>query len=156
MVRSHLEYASITYGPCSQADTATLDRIQRKFLRFLNFKLKISFPLIDYHSLQISFNLTDLSLRRNYFDLIFFNKLLHGYIESPQLLPSISFHASHHNRRNPQLFDVPYCKNNFPKFSPIIRMMRSASTLCYSVNIIQIEFNVLKKFLINFYYNYIF
>ncbi|VVC41576.1 Hypothetical protein CINCED_3A007431 [Cinara cedri] len=60
-----------------------LERVQRKFLRFASFVLKIDYLLHDYTTVLAYLQLAFLADRRHNTNLTFINNVLNGKIDSP-------------------------------------------------------------------------
>ncbi|CAB0011944.1 unnamed protein product, partial [Nesidiocoris tenuis] len=93
LVRPILEYSSVVWSPYYQVHKERLERVQRRFLRYLNFKMHIPLEELDIVELAARSGLQDLEVRRTMADLMFLFKLLNAEISSPALLARISFNA---------------------------------------------------------------
>lgn len=76
-VRSLLEYASLVWNPSQQYNISILERIQKKFLKFLAFKIDGRYPEqgANYAELCSRFNVPSLASRRMLHSLLFLFKL---------------------------------------------------------------------------------
>ena len=90
LIRSRLEYCSFIWSPHSVTMREKLERVQRKFVKFLSFKCKLSTDL-SYAERCDHFNLTSLEARRNMLDLRIVNKILNNQVDCPDLLCRIGF-----------------------------------------------------------------
>ena len=115
-VRSLLEYGSIVWAPYYDIHIDRLEAIQRKFLRYLQYRMSQRGLRLDLDRVASYFQLHSLQDRRDYLDLCFFFKIVNGIIISPELLSSIKFHIPPRNTRGNTLlcyvnFRTRYCQN---------------------------------------------
>ena len=86
-VRSKLEYASQVWNPCYTNLISEIAKIERKFLKFLYFKMKGRYPERGLCN-DILLNLAaveDITKRRVNRYLIFLKSLLNGKVDAPEL-----------------------------------------------------------------------
>jgi hypothetical protein len=83
-----------------------LESVQRKFAKYLLFKLIAEFPPRGTPNsvLYDMANLRSLNMRRNDSFLIFLYKIIHGIINSPFLLSQIYFNVPRVNLRSGRFF----------------------------------------------------
>ncbi|KAJ3655417.1 hypothetical protein Zmor_014549 [Zophobas morio] len=84
-VVSKLEYGSIVWSPLYLSHQLQLERVQRKFLKYISFKIDGSYPErgIDYSSLLHRHGLSSLSDRRGFQCSKFMLKLITNKIDCP-------------------------------------------------------------------------
>lgn len=88
LVRSQLEYACQVWNPQYEIYINKIEKIQKKFLRFVNYKHKInSHP--DYFNNCKHHHLLPLVLRREAADLTFLHNLTNGRVDCSELLSHI-------------------------------------------------------------------
>ena len=85
LVRSVLEYASNIWSQFYQCDISNFEKIQNKFLHFVEYELKISLGEIVYLEILKLLNLPTLENRRITLDLVLLFKIVNGMIYSPLL-----------------------------------------------------------------------
>ena len=90
LVRSHLEYCTIVWSPHRARNINKLERIQRRASKFI---LKTD---DDYETRKDKLNLSSLEDRRFFFDVLFFYKVLNGFVNI-DISPLIDFY-SHSDR----------------------------------------------------------
>ena len=90
LMRSRLEYCSFIWSPKGQANRDKLERVQKKFIKFLSFKSKLSVEM-SYEEKCQHFNLSSLEARRDMLDLRMVNKILNDKTDCPELLSRIGF-----------------------------------------------------------------
>ena len=72
LVRPHLEYASVVWMPKAEVNINLLEKVQKRFLRYLFVKKYNVYPyMISYKSMLDSFNFISLDLRRKRQALLF-------------------------------------------------------------------------------------
>ena len=89
IVRSVLSYASVIWNP-SQAFLGTeLERVQRNFIRYLCYKLKIDCDYYTYEQLCQKFEMPTLHHFRSSLGLNLLYNLIHGRIQCSAMLKNI-------------------------------------------------------------------
>ncbi|BES91184.1 Retrotransposon protein [Nesidiocoris tenuis] len=134
LVRPILEYSSVVWSPYYQVHKERLERVQRRFLRYLNFKMHIPLEELDIVELAARSGLQDLEVRRTMADLMFLFKLLNAEISSPVLLARISFNAPGYFTRHQHLFRADFAAFNYLQQRPLCRLPRVANALLESVD----------------------
>ncbi|KAL1446919.1 hypothetical protein WDU94_002705 [Cyamophila willieti] len=126
LVRNTLEFASCIWNPAYSYHSARIEQIQHRALKTLGWKSRSS-DLSDI-SLQQSFNLLPLSVRREMFDMITLFNILHSNIDTPDLLSSININVPGYvTTRQTLPFRPPFVRTNYLQNSPLIRFQRSAN-----------------------------
>ena len=91
LIRSRLEYCSFIWSPLAQSHCDKIERVRKKFLRFLAYKCNLrNFSYID---LCIHFKFQTLKSRRDMLDVRMLNKMLTNRIDCPELLSFVSFNV---------------------------------------------------------------
>ena len=131
LVRSRLEYCSLVWYPIYQTHIAALESVQRRFLKFLSFKIDGVYPRrgIDERSLLLRFNFDSLGFRRILNSLIFLHKLLHNTIDSPHLVSLLNFRVPRVNSRLSSTFYCQSTRTNVIKRSPTYVMTTNFNLL---------------------------
>lgn len=124
LIRSKLEYCGIIWHPYYNTYSLLLENVQRKFLKFLTFKVDGQYPYrgIDQEYLLGRFNLHSLQYRRTLAAVIFLYKLLHSKIDSSDVLAYIQFRVPSVNTRLNVTFACPIARTNLILKSPIYLM----------------------------------
>ena len=130
LIRSNLEYCSNVWKPFYKIHKEAIERVQKRFLRFIAYKLHIPLEDINYEQLQSLLSLPTLENRRIYLDVVFLYKILKGLVDSPQLLGQIGFHVPGRSTRSRNLFAIDFCGTNYISNRPILRMCKSANEYC--------------------------
>lgn len=91
LVRSKLDYCNLIWHPCYNAHHKSLESVQRKFLKFLAFRIDGIYPPRGYDQdlLLNRFSMVSLKLRWNICSLDFLIKLFYNKIDSPELLSMV-------------------------------------------------------------------
>lgn len=123
-VRSKLEYNSIIWNPIYSSHITIIEKVQRKFLKFLSFKIDGIYPAngIENRALCDRFEVKSLELRRTQAGLVFLHKLLHNKVNCMDLLAMLRINVPQHNTRLPKFFNLPLCLTNLMTKSPIYRI----------------------------------
>ena len=104
IVRSGLEYASPVWSPHCKIHIQTLERVERKFVRYVAFQLHIPIMNLSYEHIYFTLHLLPLSLRKEQSDFLFLYSLINHGINSSQLLEIVTFSINTRMTRNPRLF----------------------------------------------------
>ncbi|KAJ0173127.1 hypothetical protein K1T71_011303 [Dendrolimus kikuchii] len=103
LVRSLLEYASQAWNPMYDVYVNRIESIQRGFLRFFEFKCKVSDN--HYEARCLRHHILPLHKRRQIADIVMLSKIAQSKIDSPYLLSKICLKVPTRRFRNPiQLF----------------------------------------------------
>lgn len=113
-VRSHLEYCVQIWNPTKLGISAELEKIQRKFVRFLFFKRLVpgftnfspneAIYIYSYHTCLANLNIQLLSSRRKFFDIDLILKTFTNQIKSTEFLQFFTFPLRIRNLRHHQSF----------------------------------------------------
>ena len=116
-------------SPSTASCAALLDRIHRRFLKWLSFKMDGVFPKqgTSQTELLARHNFKSLACRRNRFEAEFARKLLHGIIDAPELLERLPLHVPRLSTRTNAIFYLGAARTNVRKYSPISRILRAAN-----------------------------
>lgn len=114
LVRSKLEYGCTVWNPQSDSQSLIIERIQKRFLRYMYFRSHNIYPHFSRHPVSTvamlsEFNMVSLKVRRDVIDCMVLVKILHGAIDCSALLHDIGFRVYRHNTRHRQLFAEGAC-----------------------------------------------
>ncbi|KAJ3640833.1 hypothetical protein Zmor_027371 [Zophobas morio] len=134
-VMSKLEYASIIWYPIYLCQHMPLDRIHRKFLKYLSYKLDGFYPSrgCDMVILLQRHGLMSLSSRRDGQCANFIVKLINNRIDCASLLSKVEFNVPQFSSRHVVTFYVPSPRTNVLCRSPISVMCKCANKLVSDV-----------------------
>lgn len=142
LVRSHLEFGSVVWSPSYSSFKEAIEKVQYKFLKLICFKLNI--PVTS--SLQNSvFGFTSCNLRRNVANIMFLFDLLNGLVDSPELLSMIGFITPNRYLRKPNLFHIPFYKNNYSSASFFLRALSLCNAIAVHIDFFFISRDLFKQ-----------
>lgn len=147
-VRSQLEYNSPVWNPYYNIHVQAVERIQNKFLRFINFKMGIPANMLNYNNILNVMNMLKLSDRRIFADLVFLYKILNDLVDSPVLLELISFRIPLRNTRSQDLFQCRNSGTNYHMYSSLPRILMEGNNYAKSVDIFNLSLNKFKVLLL--------
>lgn len=121
LVRSKLEYCVLVWLPFYNHYKIALEKIQRKFLKQLHYRVVGTFPQhrIDQESLLSRFNLVSLEYRRYCLCLTFLYNLVNNVSDCPELLNKICLHVPRLNARQSEYYSNAICRTNVGKRAPV-------------------------------------
>lgn len=146
LVLPKLEYGSIIWSPQYEVWIKSVERIQRKFLKYMFYKKFGYYPPQGYnhqHLLSI-FNRLSLENRRVKACLVYLFKLIKNCINSPDILAQLPFSINQRNNRNKNVFYLNFPRTNLYKNSPLYRM---CSLFNKYANEIDIDTTSLRQFI---------
>lgn len=127
LVRPHLDYCSCVWSPHYNVHVQAIERVQRKFLRYVSFKEHHALEDINYSEIERSLNMTTLQIRRMYRDLTMFYNILHSNSFSPRLTERVGLHVPCRQTRQNYSFYVPPHRTNYGLNSFLSRASRLAN-----------------------------
>lgn len=129
LVLSKLEYASQVWSPHYVYLQLAVEKIQRRFLKYLSFRSDGFYPLrgIDYATLLTQHDMEALTYRRERHGARFVWKLVNDAIDCPFLLSSINLAVPRLCSRYSCTFAIPFSRTNMLHTSPMITMCRAAN-----------------------------
>lgn len=134
LVRSNLEYASQIWSPRYATYITRIERIQRKFIRYMCFRSRKLYRSVDYQSVCKEYNLLTLNDRRIVADISFLLKIASGAIDSPELLSLISLRTTRCVRFNALIY-LPKCNTFYRQNTFIWRASSKYNELCKYVDL---------------------
>lgn len=133
-VRPHLEFASNIWCPYYMVHDKSIERIQKKFLKYLYFKKHSVYDItIPYSTLLAEFDYSSLQSRRTVHFAVYTYKIISGLMDCPLILQKITFNVPKYKHRHVVTFSIPRAATNYHQHSPIYRMMRTLNK--YGTNI---------------------
>ena len=132
-VRSHLEYCSVIWAGAANSHSVRVDRVQHKFLLWLNHHTVRPCSLLSYESLLDYFGVPSLKSRRIQHDLLFLKSIYSGKIDSQILLSNFPLHVPARSTRMRHLFAERRGRVSTVSEGLLCRIPRVMNTfLCYS------------------------
>ena len=146
-VRSKLEYCCNIWNPHYNLHITHIENIQRKFLKYLSFKVDGVYPQrgVDYELLLRRFDFESLKFRRFLASLACLFKLVHGIIDSPNMLSLINFNVPQFNNRQSMVFYNTRPRTNLLLKSPIYKMCTNFNLICESCDLFFDSLNNIKR-----------
>ena len=128
-VRSRLEYCSLVWYPHYIQHQLAVERVQRRFLKYLTFKQTGTYPArgVDYAALLLRHDIQSLQMRREIRSRTFLDRLVQGFIDCPSLLSSVMFHVPRISSRAVAVYRTPSARTNVGIRAPIGHMTRNAN-----------------------------
>lgn len=151
-VRSHLEYASQVWNPAFDIYITRIERIQKRFLRFLQFKTRKY--VTNYEKRCQKFHILPLYKRRHIADLAYLLKIANGLVDCPELLEQIGMRVPYASCRRPCVIDVPCAKTCYRRNSYLLRAARSFNNLAkdHEVDLFNTSTSQLKRLLASIFF----
>ena len=126
LVRTHLEYASCVWNPHYITHVRRIEKIQTKFLKYINFKFRNNIDF-NYGDLCTELNLLPLASRRDNRDLVLLYKILNNLSDCPALLSGIGLRVPSRNTRSTHTFHQHFRRTNYACHSFIPRVTALAN-----------------------------
>lgn len=127
LVRSILEYAAPVWSPYYVVNILSIERVQKKFLRFALRSLPWNDPsnLPPYTDRCQLISLEPLAARRVRMQRLFVFDILIGAIDCPELLEQIPLNIPPRRLRNAPMLAVPFHRTNYGYNNPFDSCLRS-------------------------------
>lgn len=142
LVRSRLESGSLIWSPHGAERSLVLERVQKKFLRFLYMREYGHYPwLYPSKFLLGMLGFHSLSLRRETCTATHFFKLLRGRIENSDILEKLHFYVPNDylRQRHHRLFYLPAHRTNLPLVSSVGRGMSLLNKIISDIDIFHVS-----------------
>lgn len=123
LVKSKINYASQIWSPIHQVHIRRLENVQRKFLKYLSFKLDGVFPERGYNHLRLlqRFDLLSIEQTHRLHSLSFLYKLCNGHADCASLLARLNFSAPLVRTRNQNTFYLSNVRTCLAGKAPLYR-----------------------------------
>lgn len=143
-VLSRFDYCSIIWCPFYYVHVAAIEKVQRKFCKYLYFIKYGTYPDRHYSNelLLKEFSLFPLYQRRSLACCMLMFKLIHGHINSPEILENIMFRVPRPGSRCNEIFICHYSRTNQHMFSPINNLCKTVNLFAEYVDIFNNNFNL--------------
>ena len=134
-VLSKVEYACLIWCPIYASHAIVLDKIHRRFMKFLSFKVDGIYPEIgiDQRQLLHRHDMVSLSYRRDQSCAKFVCKLLHNQIDCEFLLAKIPIYVSRNSSRSVASFRTLAGRPDVLCRTPINIMCKAADRIFHDV-----------------------
>lgn len=124
LVRSLMDYASVIWTPQYQHSKIRLERVQKRMVKYLCYKMHINYENSNYEDLLRYFGLNEICQRHRFLDMCFGFKVLNGLTNCPEILEQFGIQGSKYSVRSHELFHVMPHKTNYGMHSPTIRISK--------------------------------
>lgn len=129
-VRSVIEYASLIWSPLYDVHINTIEKVQKKFLRYLYYKKYNIYSFdISYEILLNEFNFNKLETRRLISSALFAHKLFNGKINCTFLLQQFKFLVPQYFNRSTSIFYISKPRTNLGINDPVYRISQIVNRL---------------------------
>lgn len=151
LLRSKMEYGSLIWYPIYENQSLTLESIQRKFLKYLSFKINGIYPGqgCDHELLLSTFGIPSLATRRIMNSIIFLFKLFNNNIDCSLLLERFNIRISNFGSRQTDTFYLRTATTNVLKKSPVYTMSHNFNMISNRCDINHTTVRALKLIVLN-------
>lgn len=124
LVRPILEYASVIWDPQYNVYINKIESVQKQFLLFCLRTLRWNPDIVlpPYRSRLALLSLSTLKTRRIISNIMFFLNLIHGNIDSSNLLAEININIPNRHLRSYVPLHVFFNRSNYANFDPLRRI----------------------------------
>lgn len=129
LVRSKLEYASPVWSPRCDIHISRVERVQRKFLKFVVSLVTMVNPLPTYELKCSWLGIQTLEFRRKVQSAVLVFDIINGGIDCPDLLSLIPFYVQPRSLRYVEIFNVPCHRTNYALNSTLTRAFTCLNTI---------------------------
>lgn len=153
LVRSRLEYAALIWCPYYEVHKVRLEKLQRKFLKFLAYKSDGIYPTrgFSHETLLLRFSFQSLETRRHCSCIKFLFNLVHGNIDSPKLLSYLNYNSPAYPTRKQLTFYCQTPRTNVLLKSPIYSMCNSFNLISDQCHLDSINLGPLLKIVVCYF-----
>lgn len=136
-VRSKLEYGAIVWYPIYNIHSSNIERVQRKFLKYIMFVSDGVYPERGYcYNVMLErFNLMSLESRRFVHSIKFLYNVLQDKIDCIWIVNRINFNIPRITSRYKMTFYIDKARSNMMYRSPISIMCNNFNLICASCDI---------------------
>lgn len=139
LVRSKLEFASIVWSPFTALYTDIIERVQKRFLRSLYFKVHgvYIFPIwsIRYDELLSIFNFDRLDVRRKVASLCFLRGVMSGSVDDAELLACVPWYVPRRGGRVSRLVYIDFARTVGHATSPLLSAFKLLNTVANNIDL---------------------
>lgn len=132
-VYSILNYCSIIWNPQYATYIDRIERIQRKFIKHLEYKYFLVTE--NYTEACREIELFTLTERRVMVDAFYLYKIIHDVVNCPETISLLNFNVPNYNTRSTSTFMVPKYNTNCMNNSVIPRLMLAYNNLSNEIDI---------------------
>lgn len=133
LVRSQLEYASVVWNPYYTIYSERIERIQKKYLRAVHYRLWGKPP--SYEKSLETFKLNSLAKRRQVADAVALYNICNAKYNCPELLSQIYFRTPTRRTRSTALLATTVCSSNAGERAPLHRICKNYNNDLASIDL---------------------
>lgn len=145
LVRSHLEYAAIIWNPYYQKYIYRIERVQKKFINFINFQFNKRRYFDTYSNNLKFYRVESLENRRSICYIIFLYKILNNKVDSFFCTQSILYAVHNHSVRNQHLFKLHLANTNYLLNSPVTRMQEMYNVKFADIDLFHLSLSSVRR-----------
>ena len=149
LVRSQLEYASVVWFPHYSNYRQNLERVVRRFFKYLCYRNDGVYPVQGYSHTRLleRFSAQSLTDRNKRARVIFLHKLINSIFDCPRVLAQLNFHISArpYHTRCKNLFYVYVSRTDVLKYSPLYTMCELGNHVHNELDLFHCTIRELKK-----------
>ena len=150
LVRSRLEYCSQVWSPSCPTAINKIERVQKRYFKYLSYKQRVMYHNYNYLSLCTIFNFSTLEWRHEISDLNVLNKLMHNKVKSSYLAGELPLRVPRRILRYNPTFHVDsrlLCR----KYSYIPRVLHTVNCNDLYDHLVMKEPPIFKPFIKNYF-----
>ena len=144
LVRSILEYCSVIWSPRYACHMARVEKVQNRFVKYLLFKFRVPYNDLSYETRLLLCGFKSLECRRRNALILFLYKLLHGLIDSTNIVNLISLLVPTRRTRHTQLFFENTHRTNYGLNAFVDRLVNNYNTHYSDYDIFHMSLNSIK------------
>lgn len=135
-VLPHLDYAATIWSPFYGVHTETVEKVQRRFTRFVYRKFRL--PYSDYHSRIKFLGLLSLSKRRLLADQMYLYSIVRGFCSVRSSIINISYRTNRTTRHHQLFYEKTWLINSTFN-APVARMVRDYNRHFHDIDIFNLS-----------------
>jgi len=138
----------VIWGGAASSHVIRLERIEHKFLMWLNAQVRSQSSSPLYCDLLKHFNLVSVSARRTQYDIMFLRNVFTGKVRSSFLLESFSLNVPCRATRQQSrtLFNIPYARVSTVREGMFVRLPRLTNRLVEKCSTVDLFSDTLLSF----------
>jgi hypothetical protein len=137
-----IEYASTVWSPFYEVHIESLEKVQRRFTRFVF--IKFHYPYVDYHSRLTQLNMLSLRKRRLVHDQMLLYSIVRDQVSIQSSIINVSYRANF-SRRSKDVFYEKTWTLNTANFAPLPRLIRGYNRHLTEVDIFHLSRSTYKE-----------
>ena len=130
--RCIIEYGAVVWAGAAVTHLRRLERLQHRFLMWLNSKTRAASPHLSYESLLKRFDCVSIRSRLARSDVMFMRSVFSGRLDCPDLVAMFSLSAPSRRSRRPELFHVPRGRVDSVRRGFLVRLPQLVNSLTHS------------------------